>query len=217
MVAIYHPNVVSIVPHYNIGSGRDAVNVTHWGYVGDPLTGTALTAIQTAFDAAWYGQWKNWAGSGVYYLGAWVIDNSSATGGQRTNAAYVPAGGLGGSQAAGDQMAGLISIHGYVRYRGGHSRLYIPGASASMLANDGQNWTPTGTGYLGTMWNNTVAAMAAVSEAEGGPITPLIWHKKWSAAPNTLEAVASITVQALSATQRRRVRKVSRHRSVRAG
>ena len=213
MAAIYHPNVVTIVPHYNIGSGRDAVNVTHWKAVGVLGGAGGLANIQTAFDGAWQPQWHAWASSSCAYLGCWVIDSSSATGGQVTNVAYTPINGQQTVGPLGDQVCGLLSLSGVTRYRGGHSRLYIPGVDQSKTMADGRTLTPAGSSALETLYDTVVGAMDGVSSSDGGPLTPIIWHKKWSANPNSIEDVAHRVGQPILATQRRRLRKVSRHRS----
>jgi hypothetical protein len=211
MAAIYHPQVVTIVPHYDVGSGRDAVNVTHWKAVGTLGGAGGLAAIQAAFNTAWDNQWHTFATSSTKYLGCWVIDSSSATGGQVTNTGFTPHAGqqLGG--ALGDQVAALLSLSGLTRYRGGHSRLYIPGVDLTKVAADGRTLTG-GISIIEQMYDDTVAAMDAVSSSNGGPLTPIIWHKKWAANPNSIEDVAHRICQPILATQRRRIRKVSRHK-----
>jgi hypothetical protein len=210
MTAIYKSGVCTIVPHYNIGAAGDAVNVTHWGYTGSPLTAANLDAIQAAFNPAWYGPWSLMSSNGVFYNGCWVIDNSSATGGQKTNATYVPQPGLKSAPPVSDNVCTLISLHGFTRYRGGHSRLYIPGLSSDMALGDGRTVTATAITHMDDLWNNTVTAMNGITTI---PLVPIIWHKKWAANPNSVENVASHTSQTILASQRRRLRKVARHRS----
>lgn len=213
MAAIYHPSVVTVVPHYDLGSGRDGVNVTHWRTPVTGLNTAQLTAIQTAFDTAWEAQWHVFASSTARYLGSWVIDSGSSLGAQVTNVTYTPKPGQGTDGAVGDQVAALLSLHGVNRYRGGHARLYIPGADTLKVDPGGRNLVPAAIGNIETMMANTGSALAGLSGANGGPLNQVIWHKKWAAAPNTIEDVISFTCQQLLATQRRRLRKVSRHRS----
>lgn len=211
MPAIYHPGVVAIIPHYNVGSGRDAVNVTYWKTPVSPLTSTDLAAIQTAFNSAWQPQWITWASNTTSYTGCWVVDMSSSTGGQVTNVGYTPVVGNQSGGPVGDQVAGLLSLKGITRYRGGHSRLYIPGTDLSKVP-DGRNVSGSGTGILVSMYGAAVTALGALGSASGGPLSPVIWHKKLSAGPNTIEDITVWVGQPIVATQRRRVRKVSRHR-----
>jgi hypothetical protein len=84
---------------------------------------------------------------------------------------------------------------------------------ATVMSNaDGRSWTTAALAQAATVWANLVAAMAAVSPANGGPLVPVIWHKKKASMLNTYEAITGATPQPIYATQRRRVRKVSRHK-----
>lgn len=212
MPAIYLPGVVLTIPKYDLGHPNNAANVIAWTTAAVGLTVAQLTAIQTAFDTAWSTQWKTNAASVNKYTGSWVIDMSSATSNQVTNALYTPAAGSVVQASWPDNAAALISLHTARRYRGGHGRIYVPGLAITLLQNDGMTLTPATVTSLGTMWDNTVSAMSAVAGTAGGPLSPIVWHKRLSSAPNTTEAVTGRVVQAVIATQRRRLRKVTRHR-----
>jgi hypothetical protein len=106
----------------------------------------------------------------------------------------------------------LLSLSGATRYRGGHSRLYIPGVDLTKVSSDGRTLTGSAQATLETMYDAATTAMGAVSSSNGGPLTPIIWHKKWAANPNSIEDVAHRHGQPILATQRRRLRKVSRHK-----
>jgi len=136
----------------------------------------------------------------------------SAFGLESGNETFVAVPGAGSPTSIADQVAALISLHVAERYKGGHGRIYVPGLANNMLEDDGSTLQPAAITALGNMWNNTVTAMAAISAGNGGPLKPIVWHKKWAAHPNTTADILSITVQPLTATQRRRIRKVSRHK-----
>lgn len=212
MAAIYHPGVVTIIPKYDIGHPTNAANVTQWQTAAVGLTTAQLTAIQTAFDNAWSAWWKALAYTANKYTGSWVIDSSSATGGQVTNATYSPVAGTLTGVSAYDNTAALLSLKTALRYRGGHGRLYIPGFANSSTNLDGSTIPPATITAMQNGWDSTVAALVALSGAAGGPLNPIVWHKRLSSAPNTVEAVTGRVAQPVLATQRRRLRKVSRHR-----
>lgn len=212
MAAIYHAGVVTIIPKYDLGHPNNAANVTQWQTSAVGLTVAQLTAIQLAFDTVWKAGWTNLAAAGNKYTGSWVIDSSSATGQQVTNALYTPAAGTLGGSPVTDSVAALISLHTPLRYRGGHGRIYIPGLAASQVQNDGQTIPSTTVTELQQLWDNTVAAMLALTGTVGGPFSPIVWHKHLASAPNTVELVTGRIVQTTLATQRRRLRKVTRHR-----
>jgi len=214
MAAIYHAQTVSTIPYYDTGRVSASANVLHWqgAYAGN-LTNAQLVAIQQAFDGAWGTAWANIGTVNNHYLGAWVIDMANSTGGQVTNVGFVKVPGVPTALPLADNVAGLISLRGTLRYRGGHGRIYVPGIDSSFSNIDGSTLTQTGINLLDAMWVQTVAAMAGVSAANGGPFTPVIWHKKLKSNPNSLEPVAQHVPQAVLASQRRRLRKVSRHRT----
>lgn len=212
MAAIYHAQVVQIIPHYSIRSGNDAVNVTYWLGTGNPYSQVALDDIRANFDQAWQSHWSTVAPSVNTYKGAVVTDVSSAFGLESSNETFVAIPGASGANSIADQVAALISLHVAERYKGGHGRIYVPGLAGNMLQDDGSTIQSVARTALLAMWTDTVTAMGAISAANGGPLKPIVWHKKWAAHPNTTADILSVTVQPISATQRRRIRKVSRHK-----
>lgn len=212
MAAIYHPGVVQIVPHYDLGQPTNAANVTYWKTAVTGLTVTQLSAIRTAFDTTWNTFWQTLGTNQAKYTGSTVTDMSSNTGAASNNVGYSPHAGSATGGPMGDQVAYLLSLHGGVRYRGGHARLYIPGVAQDETQADGRTLTPTAMTSLTTLYTQAVTTMAGITGVNGGPLTPIIWHKKWTAAPNTIEDVFNWTANQVVATQRRRVRRISRHK-----
>jgi hypothetical protein len=210
--AIYKTNICTIIPEYNIGRPTPAANVLNFQGVGAPWTTAQLTAVQSAFDAAWVSHWTTWATANDTYIGSNVIDNSSALGGQVTNATYTPAGGNVVGNPVSDQVCALISLKEAPRYKGGHARIYLPGTALSHTQPDGQHLTGAALTLMDQWWDGVVAAMGSIPTTNGGPFTPVVWHKHWAAFPNTVQPVIGRTAQIVLATQRRRIRKVSRHK-----
>jgi hypothetical protein len=213
MTAIYHPGVVTIIAKYNLGQVNPAVNVTHWRSPVTPQTAGTLVAIRDAFNTAWSTGWKSAASASNSYLGCTVVDASSLTGGQAESGGYTPVSGLISGGSMSDQVCGLISMKGVNRYRGGHSRLYIPSVPITLVNSDNRTITPALILAYDTLMTGVRAAMLGLSGVNGGPLNQVIWHKKWAAAPNTIEDVFNWTSQPVLATQRRRIRKVSRHKA----
>lgn len=214
MAAIYHAQLITTIPYYDTGHVASSANVMHWqGSFTVNLTNAQLTQIQLTFDQVWSTNWAQLGTTSNHYLGSWVIDMSNSTGGQVTNAAYAHVPGTSGSVPVGDQVAALISLRGTLRYRGGHGRIYVPGLSGAMLTSNGATWSGPTLPSLDALWTNTVTAMAGIAGTNGGPFTPVIWHKKLKSNPNSVEPIATHVSQAVTASQRRRVRKVSRHRT----
>lgn len=213
MAAIYKTGVVLTIPKYDLGHPNNAANVIAWSTGAVGLTVAQLTAVQTAFDTAWSAKWAPQSPTINRYMGCWVIDMAGPTANQVTNATYTPVLGTAGSGAWADSIAGLLSLKTQTRYRGGHGRLYIPGFNSGSLQSDGQSLSTAAITAIQQMWDNTVAALLALSGATGGPYTPIVWHKRLTAAPNTIEPVVGRVVQTTAASQRRRLRKVTRRRS----
>lgn len=211
MAAIYHPGVVAVVPHYNIGRPTNAVNVTYWSTAASGLTVAQLTVVQTAFDTAWSGYWHTYACSLNSYVGSIVTDMSSNTGAQAGNATYVPVIGAGAATSIPDNCAILMSLKTSTRYRGGKGRLYIPGQDSLSVMADGRTVVAGRVTQFQNLWTNVVSAMSGVAGSSGGPYNPIVWHKKLRTNPNTTEAINSVVVSNILASQRRRLRKVPHH------
>jgi hypothetical protein len=210
--ALYLPGIVQIVPQYNIGRPNLAANVLHWHTtVTDLGTGT-LNAIQATFDPLWFDLWALVGASEASYVGSIVTDMSSNTGAQAGNQGFVPKHPTNSGPQLGENTAYLLSLHTDTRYRGGHGRVYLPAISVYNINNDGETMGSAIQPAVVTAWNNLVTAMESLPVGSGGPLSPVIWHKKLSSAPNTFELVTGITANALFASQRRRLRKVSRHK-----
>jgi hypothetical protein len=209
--SIYHAGVVQVVPHYNIGRPTNAVNVIYFSTAAIGLTAAQLNVVRTAFDTAWSTGWKTISHTAVSYVGSVVTDMSSNTGLQVSNTGYTPVPGSAGGNVVTDSVAYLISLKTAIRYKGGHGRIYIPGAATGELNNDGRTLQSGTVPFLQALWDNTVTAMTAIAGSAGGPYTPIVWHKKLAAGPNTTELVLGAVASNVLASQRRRLRKVPHH------
>jgi len=212
MAAIYKPGVLTIIPHYDIGAGHDVVNVMH--FLGQTISYdvSQLTAIQTTFDTSWGTSYRAFLPTTNLYKGCIVIDSGSAFGQEKDNSAFAAQPGNAVAGPIADNAAVLLSLHVLQRYKGGHGRAYLPGFSLDMIEPDGRNVLPTTLAAVESMWQNLRIAMAGNGTNNGGPHVPVLWHKKWAAAPNSTSEIVGATTSAVLATQRRRLRKVSRHK-----
>lgn len=212
MVAVYYPGVITTVLNWDIGAPAHTANVLHW--LGQPINysipqlGVIRGEVDTAIQAGLIGL----IASVNKYLGCSVIDSGSALGAEEPNDGFPPVAGGGAATPVGDQVAFLLSFKTQHRYKGGHGRMYLGGVDTIHSNADGRTWNTAAIGNYQTYWDQLKAAMAAVPTADGGPLKPIIWHKKWKANPNSVEDIIDRIAQPVYATQRRRVRKVSRHR-----
>jgi hypothetical protein len=199
------------VPQYNTGALHTVLNVLYWEGSSSGYTIPMLQAAQAAFDGAWYFNWVPLAGNTSQYLGSVVTDMGSTTGLKVDNSLYTPHTGTAGGTDFADNTCYLISLKEGLHYKGGHSRIYIPGVNSAWTNPDGNTINATAIGHLNTLWTQTVTAMAGVSGALGGPYNAVVWHKKLHFAPNTVQVVTQGVAQARLATQRRRLRKAAHH------
>jgi hypothetical protein len=213
MAAIYLAGVVTTVPYYDIQAPHLVANVLNWHTTVTGLTQAQLTSIQGVFNTAWEGMWATLAANSAFYKGAKVIDMSSQTGLEADNVTFTPVPGAQPLGPVADSTCLLLSFHGLLRYRGGHARIYLPGMSTNASNNDGRTWTPAALTGIQSGWDTVVAQMAGISIGQGGPLKPVIWHKKKASLPNQVEDIVGRTAQSVYANQRRRVRKVSRHKT----
>jgi len=204
--------VVTIIPYDDIGAGHDVVNVIH--YQGQPISfdNAQLQAVRDEFDSIWGNGFRPLVPTTTHYKGCVVIDSGSAFGGDITNDTFVPVPGTAVAGPVADNAAVLLSLHVLQRYKGGHGRVYLPGFSLDMLATDGRTVLGSTVTTVEGVWNNTAQALGALTTGQGGPYKPVLWHKKWAAAPNSTSDIVSVTCQTILASQRRRLRKVSRHK-----
>jgi hypothetical protein len=143
-------------------------------------------------------------------MGSFVTDWSSSVGKQVNNIGFTPVAGTAGAGFAGAQVACLVSLSDGVRYRGGHGRIYVPGVSTSYLI-DPSHIQNTSISTFNGNFATFLAAMAAISSGDGGGFDLVIYHHRNDVTRAVFVNVVSYSVNALLATQRRRLRKAPHH------
>lgn len=123
--------------------------------------------------------------------------------------AWDPAGG--GTEASSQTCALVSWVTDAPRYRGGHQRTYIGQLAANFLAND-SSLEPDQAGTCQTRITDAITALGAVAEDIGGPYALSAVHTT-GALEGRVFPITAGTVNLLLATQRRRLRKVARHRT----
>lgn len=210
MPNVYKPGLVQIRPQYNDGGVDLPENVTWWlGAFTSPLSLTQLTNIIAAFDTAWAAMWKVNAFDSVHYTGSIITDWSTNAGLQQTSVGTLtPVAGTGGTAPAGSQVSILISKSDGTRYKGGHSRIYLPGVSATILPDSSHISSGT-QGTLVTNYEAVDTAMNGLTSGNGGPFLDVIYRFRNDATKAQVKNTASFKVNLLLATQRRRLRKAA--------
>ena len=203
------PGLFLIKPQYNTGTPLQHENIMWWqGPAGTGYTLAQLQAIQTAFDTQFQTVFAAYAGTGNKYLGCYVQDFSSSTG-----LSVAQTGGPFSSASNGnpspDQVAILISWKTVQRYKGGHGRWYLPGVGTSVMQGaDSINAATQSAiqGHIQSLQN----AMAAVPGSSAGPLNFVIYrHRNGRTGTPQTVVPTGFVVNALVATQRRRLRKAA--------
>lgn len=211
---LYYPGVIEIAAHYDIGASKDAVNVTHWAAGPTPPSVGELTTAQTTFNTWWNAWWSTLAATSSKYKGCIVTDKGSATGLQVRNDTFSPiAGTLTGGPVA-DNVALLISLKTATRYRGGKGRLYVPGIGIAATANDGRTVLPTTQSNCDTGMATLRTHMSSLSFGGSIGCVQCVWHRRGDETTLGPETILTSVTQTVLASQRRRLRKVSRHKRV---
>lgn len=137
-------------------------------------------------------------------------------GGAYTGIGTVSSWTPGGSGAAApSNVAALISwASAAPRYRGGHNRTYLGQLSDAILANDHQ-LTSDAVTDIGSAAVTMFNELSTIGSSLGGPYTLTAVHTSGALAGHTYPITGTV-VQTMLATQRRRLRKVARHKKASA-
>jgi hypothetical protein len=216
---VYMPGLVQIRPQYSIGAAgepeRTAVENVLWFQGATlsnfPLTTASLTVIQDTFDAHWPVMWQYIGQEAYQYVGSIVTDWSVDTGiTLPENTGLAPTDGLG----AGDMAANVAMLLSYVapsmpRYKGGHGRTYLPFCSSTYLQTPWE-WQNARVEDVAGGWSTMSTAMLGISSSDGGGFNQVVFRNKTNPLTAAVHDITSVNVGSVPASQRRRLRAVSR-------
>ena len=191
------------------------------GQYNTNLTLAVLTNLQLQWDGLFRSFWNNMSVSTWQYLGSIVTDRNSNTGLAVDNSGYTPVAGLLPGPAAGEQVAVLVSWKSSTRYKGGHGRWYVPGLSTGAMQDDTSLASNVVT-ELQSSLQGLRNGLNGIAAANGGPFDVCTLHQRQHqpgtgpgvpgpAIPPYIEIPTRGQVNALLATQRRRLRKAPHH------
>lgn len=212
MPNVYQPGLLQIRPQYDteIESGDTPENVV-WFLSNTHTTPSQadLTEIQATFDTFWAAAWAEVGSSSAHYTGSVMIDWSSATGLESISVgSFAPIAGATVGLCP-PQVAALVSYLIPLRWRGGHFRTYLPYVSSGVLAAGlSDTIRASSIDSFNTAFNALITNMSA-NGVLGGQIMVVYKNKTNPATAETFRFFAFI-LQPLLATQRRRIRRVSR-------
>lgn len=212
MPNIYQPGLLQVRPQYTYEA--DAANTPEnvlWFESATHSTPSQanLVSIAGTFDTNWSGVFLQYAGEGAYYTGSIITDWSSDTGIQWTTVGtFEPEDGTQGALVP-PQVAALVSYQVPLRWRGGHFRTYLPYVGSSVV--DGSlkdQLSPTCQTNLADNINDVITNMKDTGILGGQ--TFVCYKDKTNAEKAATYQISSFTVNPQLATQRRRIRKVTR-------
>lgn len=211
---VYKPGLVQVRPRYTQSdvSAHIPENVL-WFQNGSTTTPTLanLQGIAAQFDPLWGAVFAAYGPSVNKYTGSVVTDWSSNTGlAYNSVGVFTP---VAGGQAAGcqsSQVAILVSYQIGVRYKGGHPRTYLPYVSEGVTqGSSGDQVTSTCQTAIVNAYNAMISGMKGSATLSGQ--TMVIYRHRTNAALAQTYPFATFSVNAQTATQRRRVRRVAHH------
>jgi hypothetical protein len=212
----YHNGLVQIRPQYSADSGDTPENVLWFqaSVFGDPyvpFSTTDLANIAAVFDPAWGNLWKYTGNSSCTYDGSILTAWDSDTGPEYNNTLHFTAvpGQLSGDQLP-NQVAVLVNWTTTQRYRGGHPRFYLPNQDINVVQY-GSNVSPSYLPGLQTRANTLVSDMAGLTTTTFSDFQPVNFRFRSDAAKVQVIPLVGVVVNPKLATQRRRLRKETRH------
>lgn len=208
----YLPRLLQIRPQYtpNPDTAHVPQNILWFlnGSAGTPTLGN-LTSIGIAFDSWWGPLFAAYGGTSSHYTGSVTTDWSGPTGlAYDSVGAFTPVAGTAGESLTAS-VAILISWAVPFRWRGGHFRTYLPYAGQGTLTTaDPNQITAAIASSLVSKINALISGMEATNILGGQTLSMYKQHQK-GITPETFP-VSSYQVNTLLASQRRRLRKVTR-------
>ena len=203
------------------GDNRKAENVFFWSYTGGPPTVSNAEAIASDIWTAWSENFTSLTNSELLLTSVTVLDLSSDLGAEAvfTNSDTPVPGTLEGTPLP-LSSAMLINKDIARHYRGGHPRSYLAVGTAPSLVNDG-TFTSDFVGDVGSAYGFFSTGVNEISEGSTSltaevcvsyysvVVEPTPPHRRTTP---LVQLITATSPQAQLATQRRRVRRTSRHR-----
>jgi len=213
MPNVYKPGLVQVRVKYDTEYDLDSPENVLWvlSSTGQtPISAGGIGDIQSAFDNYWAPMWASLGWSEASYIGSIVTDWTSATGEEQSSVGVMtPLNGSAGSAGMAAQAAALISYTQSIRYKGGHPRSYLPHLAQAIISGDAviQN------SYLETAetaFSSFLTQLGSIESAHGGPYNLVSYRFRDDSVNAHTQAITGFIFQPILATQRRRLRKVSR-------
>lgn len=214
-------NVVKFVLQLKGNDGRKSENIFHWGYTGSLPSAGACTTFATQLWDQWVANFIPLIQETTSLTLVTCTDLSSDTAGQGEydNGGTPHAGSLAGGVVP---LSAALLVNKEINrlYRGGHPRTYLTVGDATKLTDDGDwssvfvtavygAYTSVASDLEGTAADGCILSTEVCVSYINKTLYPTPPHRYPVPQVYGIEAV---TAEAQLATQRRRVRRTSRHR-----
>lgn len=156
--------------HTQITGGPVAVNRFHMKYTNS-ISSTDATTLLTTLAGSWNTRMAPLTANNYTLVAVSLNDLNSRTGVQSQLVVSHPGSASGSNGSA--ALSFVMSAKTALKYRGGHSRVYIPGISLNE-ATDANTWSPAGQGLVFTAWTGMLGDLATSPPVGVGAMSQVV-------------------------------------------
>lgn len=164
------PGCVKFGIHTTMTGGATSVVSFHMKITGAITASDSLTVL-TTLATSWNTRFAPLTTPNWTLTQTSLVDIGSRTG--VSSALPITHVGTSAGNPLGAAVSFVMSAHCALRYRGGHSRVYIPGITAAE-ESDNNSWSPAGQGLVSAAWNGLLTDLAASPPAGVGSMSQVI-------------------------------------------
>lgn len=164
------PKTAVFILHTTMNGGTTALTRFHMKYT-NTISQTDATTLLTTLATSWNTRMAPLTNANWTLTQTSLNDLDSRTGVQSGFVTSHP-GSAGGTQQ-GAAVSFVMSAKTALKYRGGHSRVYIPGISSSS-SSDANSWSATGQGNVFTAWTGMLGDLATSPPVGVGAMSQVV-------------------------------------------
>jgi hypothetical protein len=154
---------------YSLGDVKNIINTIFLAYTGTSL-GTDVSTITANFVNSWSGRLAAQVSHDLTLETVTTTDLISSTGVTDTANPVITGDVVAPSVTAGAAM--VISFKVGRRYRGGHPRIYLPGAQQNQVQSD-NTWSLAYIGAMHTAWTGMVSDVTTATYTTAGSLSQI--------------------------------------------
>jgi hypothetical protein len=164
------PQCVKFQLHTTMAGGATALTTFHMKITGTISASDSLTVL-TTLATSWNTRLAPLTNSQWTLTQTSLVDIGSRNG--VSSALPITHPGTSAGAANGAAVSFVMSAHVSLRYRGGHSRVYIPGINQGE-SSDLNSWSPAGQGQVSAAWQGILTDLAASPPAGLGAMSQVV-------------------------------------------